>query len=87
MSPGQSEVDPIGRPIIHKSAYKQTTGEAVYVDDLPPYTNELYAALVVSSRAFADIVSIDESEALKVDGVERFICARDLPGRLRSSSL
>lgn len=78
VSPGQSEMDPIGRPLVHASALQQATGEAVYVDDLPPLTNELYAAFVVSSRAYAEIVSIDESEALKVEGVERFICARDV---------
>ncbi|KAK8381248.1 hypothetical protein O3P69_008249 [Scylla paramamosain] len=78
VSPGQSQIDPIGRPIVHTSAFKQTTGEAVYIDDMPPFVNELYAALVLSSRANAKILGIDESEALKVEGVERFICARDL---------
>ncbi len=31
----QPDIDPIGRPIVHRSALQQTTGEAVYVDDLP----------------------------------------------------
>lgn len=84
MSKGQSGVDPIGRPLVHASAFKQATGEAVFVDDLAPFTNELYAALVVSSRAYAEIVSIDESEGLKVEGVNRFVCARDIPGKLCS---
>lgn len=79
VSEDQSDIDPIGRPMVHTSALKQATGEAVYNDDLPPFTNELYAALVTSSRPHAKILAIDESEALKVDGVERFICARDLP--------
>lgn len=79
VSSGQSQTDPIGRPVVHTSAFKQATGEAVYIDDMPPFANELYAALVISSRAYAKILSIDESEALKVEGVERFICARDLP--------
>lgn len=82
VNPEQSEVDPIGRPLVHASALQQTTGEAVYIDDLPPHTNELYAGFVVSSRAYAEIISIDESEALKVEGVERFICARDVAGML-----
>lgn len=52
------------------------------MDDMPVFTNELYAAFVLSSRAHAHILSIDESEALQVEGVERFFCARDLPGKL-----
>ncbi|KAG7154629.1 Xanthine dehydrogenase/oxidase-like 2 [Homarus americanus] len=78
--PGQSPVDPIGRPITHTSALKQATGEAVYVDDMPTFSNELYAAMVLSTRPHAKILNIDESEALKVEGVERIFCARDLPG-------
>lgn len=31
----QDPVDPVGRPLIHQSAYKQATGEAIYVDDIP----------------------------------------------------
>nr|XP_045608332.1 xanthine dehydrogenase/oxidase-like isoform X2 [Procambarus clarkii] len=78
---GQNSEDPIGRPITHTSALKQATGEAVYVDDMPTFTRELQAALVLSSRAHAHILDIDESEALKVDGVERFFSAKDLPGK------
>ncbi|KAK8737718.1 hypothetical protein OTU49_004207 [Cherax quadricarinatus] len=77
---GQISIDSIGRPMTHTSALKQATGEAVYVGDMPSFTNQLHAALVLSSRAHANILSIDESEALKVEGVERFFCARDLPG-------
>ncbi|KAK7066586.1 hypothetical protein SK128_003645 [Halocaridina rubra] len=76
----QSPLDPIGRPILHASALKQATGEAVYVDDIPHFENELYAGYVLSTRANAKIISIDESEALKVEGVRRFFCARDVPG-------
>lgn len=77
---GQSQLDPIGRPIVHVSALKQATGEAIYVDDIPSCEGELYAAIVFSDRAHAKIISVDESEALKIDGVERFFCARDIPG-------
>ena len=31
----QPEHDVVGRPIIHRSAYEQATGEASYIDDLP----------------------------------------------------
>ncbi|XP_042232442.1 xanthine dehydrogenase/oxidase-like [Homarus americanus] len=78
----QKEHDLVGRPVVHTSAYKQTTGEAVYVDDLPRLENELHAALVISSRAHAKILSIDETHALELEGVEAFFCARDLPGEM-----
>ena len=32
----QSPDDSAGRPLMHASALKQATGEAVYVDDMPP---------------------------------------------------
>lgn len=76
---GQSQIDPIGRPMPHTSALKQASGEAVYVDDMPRFENELYAGLVLSTRAHAKIISIDESSAMSIDGVERFFCARDMP--------
>lgn len=69
---------PVGRPLVHASAYKQATGEAVYVDDMPRVERELFAALVVSSRAHARILGIDETPALREEGVEAFFCARDI---------
>lgn len=32
---GQPDSDAVGRPLTHLSALKQTTGEAVYIDDIP----------------------------------------------------
>lgn len=74
----QPNVDPVGRPKVHMSAYKQTTGEAIYSDDMPKWTNELYLTLVTSTKAHAKILSIDPTEALKQPGVHRFFCAKDL---------
>ncbi|KAL7645429.1 UNVERIFIED_CONTAM: hypothetical protein RMT77_003815 [Armadillidium vulgare] len=74
----QEKIDPVGRPIPHVSAIKQTTGEAKYVDDIPHFENELHGALVLSEKARAKIVSIDSSEALKMEGVEGFFSAKDL---------
>ncbi|XP_071534093.1 xanthine dehydrogenase/oxidase-like [Panulirus ornatus] len=76
----QGQHDLVGRPVVHTSAFSQTTGEAVYVEDIPHVENELHAALVVSSRAHAKILAIDETRALQLEGVEAFFCARDLPG-------
>lgn len=60
------------------SAYKQTTGEAIFVDDIPHIKNELYLSFVLSTKAHAKIVSIDSSEAMKQSGVRAFFCSKDL---------
>ncbi|XP_070711719.1 aldehyde oxidase 6 [Pempheris klunzingeri] len=77
----QSNQDPVGRPIMHRSAIVQTTGEAVYCDDLPRTDGELFLALVTSSRAHAKILALDVSEALQLPGVVDVITAKDIPGR------
>ncbi|XP_078618398.1 xanthine dehydrogenase/oxidase-like [Branchiostoma floridae x Branchiostoma japonicum] len=77
---GQARDDAVGRPIMHLSALKQATGEAVYTDDMPHIQGELYLGLVISKKAHAKIVSIDPSEALKMPGVETFVSAEDVPG-------
>ena len=58
---GQKEDDVVGRPMMHLSALKQTTGEAVYCDDIPLYENELYLALVTSTKAHARILYVTHS--------------------------
>lgn len=68
----------LGQPQVHASAFKQATGEAVYIDDMPRFNNELYMAYVLSTKAHARLVSIDATEALKLDGVHAFFSARDL---------
>jgi xanthine dehydrogenase/oxidase len=78
VSSEQPLTDPIYRPKIHSSALKQATGEAVYCDDIPKHENELYLALVLSTKAHAKIISIDASEALNQPGVHAFFSAKDL---------
>uniref|UniRef100_A0A0F8BFX1 Xanthine dehydrogenase/oxidase n=1 Tax=Larimichthys crocea TaxID=215358 RepID=A0A0F8BFX1_LARCR len=77
---GRSQDDTVGRPMMHLSALKQATGEAVYCDDVPLYENELYLALVTSSRAHAKILSIDTSAAESMPGVVSCVLADDIPG-------
>ncbi|KAL9892420.1 xanthine dehydrogenase rosy [Glossina fuscipes fuscipes] len=75
---GQPKYDPIGRPKVHVSALKQATGEAIYCDDMPRADNELYLALVLSTRPHAKILDIDPSKALAMPGVHAFFCSKDL---------
>ncbi|XP_008556718.1 xanthine dehydrogenase [Microplitis demolitor] len=75
----QSDKDLIGRPIVHVSAFKQVTGEAIYCDDIPHIDGELYMALVMSTKAHAKIIKIDATKALAIDGVVAFFSAKDIP--------
>uniref|UniRef100_A0A673LJS9 Xanthine dehydrogenase/oxidase-like n=1 Tax=Sinocyclocheilus rhinocerous TaxID=307959 RepID=A0A673LJS9_9TELE len=78
--PGHNNDDVVGHPIMHLSALKHATGEAIYCDDIPCYENELHLALVTSIKAQALIKSIDTSDAMAVPGVVAFISAKDIPG-------
>ena len=73
--------DPVGRPIVHQSAYQQATGEAKYLDDIPLIAGELYAAPVLSSRSHAKIVRVDVEETLSLSGVNCFVTHKDIPKR------
>ncbi|KAL3874744.1 hypothetical protein ACJMK2_037715 [Sinanodonta woodiana] len=77
---GQPPQDPVGRVMPHVAAIKHVTGEAIYVDDMPRFENELYLAFVLSTKSHADIVSVDTSEAFKVPGVVDYISEKDIPG-------
>ncbi|XP_076442699.1 xanthine dehydrogenase/oxidase-like [Babylonia areolata] len=69
------------RPVVHRSAYKQTTGEAVYVDDMAPRKGELHLALVLSSQARARLIRVDPTAALSMPGVVDYISNKDIPGK------
>lgn len=70
-----AERTPVGDPLMHKSAYVQVTGEAVYADDIPNASDTLHAALVLSTCAHGWIKSIDASAALAMEGVREFFDA------------
>jgi xanthine dehydrogenase/oxidase len=71
---------PVGKPLMHKSALAQVTGEARYVDDIPPPPGCLYAALVMSTRAHARLLAVNPEPALQLDGVVRFLSHKDVTG-------
>lgn len=75
----QPPTDLIGRPLVHASAFKQATGEAIYCDDIPRVAGELYLAFVLSTRAHANILKIDNSKALELEGVVAYFDANDIP--------
>ncbi|KAL8590330.1 hypothetical protein ACOMHN_006446 [Nucella lapillus] len=81
VDPHQPPEDAVHRPLVHMSAYKQTTGEAVYVDDIPFLQGELYMGLVLSTQAHARLVEVDPGPALAMEGVVDFVSQEDVPGK------
>ncbi|KAJ1956132.1 hypothetical protein EC988_001510 [Linderina pennispora] len=72
----------IGKGEPHLSALKHTTGQAIYVDDMPPVHGELSVGLVLSTRSHARILSIDPSQALDMEGVyPKLFTASEIPGK------
>lgn len=80
-NPYEQEI--LGKSNMHVSAMKQVTGEALYVDDIPAFRNELHAVQVLSTRAAAKVTKIDWSGALDLPGVEGVVDYQDVPGSNR----
>ncbi|KAG2539900.1 hypothetical protein PVAP13_9NG506500 [Panicum virgatum] len=70
----------VGQPMVHMSATLQVTGEAEYTDDTPTPPNTLHAALVLSKKAHARILSIDDSIAKSSPGFVGLFLSKDIPG-------
>ncbi|XP_041353249.1 xanthine dehydrogenase/oxidase-like isoform X2 [Gigantopelta aegis] len=77
----ESPVDIVGHPVAHNSAQQQTTGEAVYVDDMKKLQGELNIAFVLSTKARAKILRVDTNDALQMQGVKDYVCYKDVPGK------
>ena len=69
----------LGKGVPHVAAMKQSTGEALYTDDLPMQRNELYGCLVLSTKPHAKILNVDASAALDLPGVVAYVDHTDLP--------
>ena len=55
---------PITKPVEKTEAKIQCSGEATYVNDIPPVQGELQAAFVLTSVANCDIAAVDTAAAL-----------------------
>ncbi len=74
------EVDIVGQPYRHAAADMQVTGEAIYVDDMPLPPKTLHAAMIVSSKPHAKLISVDTAPAMALPGVAGIFTAADVPG-------
>ena len=82
MKDGYEEAGPnsaLGLNVPRVSGLAHATGQAEFIEDMPVATNELFMALVCSTEAHATIVSVDESAALALPGVKKFMSAKDIP--------
>ncbi|XP_022753579.1 xanthine dehydrogenase 1-like isoform X2 [Durio zibethinus] len=70
----------VGLPEVHLSSKLQVTGEAEYTDDTAMPPNGLHAALVLSKKPHARILSIDDSGAKSSPGFAGSFFAKDVPG-------
>ncbi|KAI5295519.1 hypothetical protein KEM52_001121, partial [Ascosphaera acerosa] len=68
----------LGKAIPHVAALKQATGEAQYVDDIPPQKNELYGCLVLTTIPKGKLLSVDFQPALGIPGVVDFVTHEDV---------
>ncbi|GMI97444.1 xanthine dehydrogenase 1, XANTHINE DEHYDROGENASE 1 [Hibiscus trionum] len=77
----------VGSPEVHLSSRLQVTGEAEYTDDTPMPPNGLHAALVLSKKPHARILSIDDSGAKSSPGFAGIFFAKDVPGSNKIGSI
>jgi xanthine dehydrogenase large subunit len=70
----------VGQSHPHESAILHVLGEAVYTDDIPEAQGTLHAALGLSAKAHARIVSIDLEAVKSMPGVVAVYTYKDIPG-------
>ena len=71
---------PLHKSALHDSAYRHTSGEAVYIDDIPLPKDGLVACLVTSKVAHGRLVSVNKDAALMMEGVAAILSVEDVPG-------
>ncbi len=71
---------PLHQDALHESGLRHTSGEALYVDDLPSPTGMLTGHVLTSPLAHGRIVRIDAAAARKAPGVHAVLFAEDVPG-------
>ncbi len=68
----------VSRP--HESAHLHVSGRATYTDDIPVVAGTLHAALGLSQKAHARIVSMNLDKVRATPGVVAVLTAEDIPG-------
>lgn len=55
---------PLNQPMPKTESVYQTSGEAQFVNDIPPFPNEVFCAFVLTTIANGKVENINASEAL-----------------------
>jgi xanthine dehydrogenase large subunit len=70
----------VGQARVHESAALHVQGAATYTDDVPELQGTLHAALGLSQKAHAKILSVDLDAIKSSTGVVAVLTAKDIPG-------
>ncbi len=70
----------VGQSHPHESAHRQVSGQARYIDDMPPAANLHHAAVGLSQVASGMITTMDLSQVRASPGVIDVITVADVPG-------
>jgi len=70
----------VGQSHPHESAVLHVLGEATYTDDIPEAAGTLHAALGISSKAHANILSMNFDAVKAMPGVVAVYTHKDIPG-------
>ena len=71
----------------HSDAVSHTRGESQYVDDIPPPSGMLYAAVFSSPVMHGKIKALHIQDAYTVDGIVTVLTAKDIPGENQIGSV
>ncbi|MDC0456416.1 xanthine dehydrogenase molybdopterin binding subunit [Alphaproteobacteria bacterium] len=64
----------------HDSSIRHTTGQAIYIDDIPDQENLLHGGLVLSKCAYGKIKKINYSKLSNLSFYTKIIMAKHIPG-------
>ena len=71
---------PAGRSMVHDSAAKHVSGQALYIDDIPEPPGLLHGFIRLSDQTHARITCLDVSPSLTMPDVAAVMTAADIPG-------
>lgn len=71
---------PVKKPTEKHEGLLQCSGEAMFANDLPPQSQQLWAAFFSAKKIGATVKDVDASEALQLPGVVAVYTAKDIPG-------
>ncbi|XP_023246390.1 xanthine dehydrogenase/oxidase-like [Copidosoma floridanum] len=71
---------PLNKPLTKLEAIYQTSGEAIYLDDIPRQDSEVFCVMTLAPRP-GKIKSIDYEDAMQMNGVVAFYSYKDIPSK------